>query len=159
MGNKLEFKISDYEPIRGPYENHKEILYELAKRSPYGVKVLYKTNEEVYLVKDVSPSLDLITILAPDEKSETGYQTFGTHTEAKNVIPCLRSLDTMTEDEMNELVGYNGLGMHVQFDFSGAIVDLISPQGIENYCKLIDWMYKKQFNTVLPRNAYIELSD
>lgn len=157
--SRIKFNIenTDWEPIKGPCEDDKIILDELAKRSPYGVKVLYKTDNEFYKVRDVSPNIDLITILAQDVTSATGYQFFGTHTEVKNVMPCLRSLYTITEDEINELVGHNGMQMSVQFDYEGKVIDIIAPWGIENYCKLIDWLYKKQFNTILPRNAYFEL--
>ena len=128
---KLNIENTDCEPIKGPCENDKIILDELAKRSPYGVKVLYKTDNEFYKVRDVSPNIDLVTILAQDVTSATGYEIFGTHTESKNVIPCLRSLYTITEDEIHELVGNNGMQMNVQFDYEGNVIDIISTMFVD----------------------------
>lgn len=138
----------------------KMVFKELCIRAFYGVKVQV-TNTWVgnltYTLTGFRKAAPKVYYFYTDERreSEPVYLNSGCYDK---IIPYLRSLDTMTEQE------YESIKPMLEGCTHRISLDMESPNFKVDFIKtfkpeLLDWLYAHHFNINLPKELYIEMPE
>jgi hypothetical protein len=115
-------------------EEKELLLKDLCARAPYGVKVQYNNN--IYNIDYISPIYEEVKLDIPDYYTVMAFE----------VKPYLRSMRSMTEEELYEIQEILGKGIEVHIDFISIVDSSINVLTYLELQALFDWLNKNMFD-------------
>jgi hypothetical protein len=116
-------------------KDEKELLLkDLCARAPYGVKVQYNNN--IYNIDYISPIYEEVKLDIPDNYTVMVFE----------VKPYLRSMRSITEQELHEIQEILGKGIEVHIDFISIVDSSINALTYLELQALFDWLNKNMFD-------------
>jgi hypothetical protein len=115
-------------------EEKELLLKDLCARAPYGVKVQYNNN--IYNIDYISPIYEEVKLDIPDNYTVMVFE----------VKPYLRSMRSITEQELHEIQEILGKGVELHIDFISIIDSSINSLSYSELQALFDWLNKNMFD-------------
>jgi len=115
-------------------EEKELLLKDLCARVPYKVKVRY--NNEIYNIDYILPLYEEVKLDIPNN------YTVG----VSEIKPYLRSMRSMTEEELYEVQEILGKGVEIHIDFISIIDSSIKSLSYLELKALFDWLNKNMFD-------------
>jgi len=115
-------------------EEKELLLKDLCARAPYGVKVQYNNN--IYNIDYISPIYEEVKLDIPDNYTVMAFE----------VKPYLRSMRSITEQELHEVQEILGKGIEVHIDFISIVDSSIKALSYLELQALFDWLNKNMFD-------------
>lgn len=115
-------------------EERELLLKDLCARTPYGVKVQYNNN--IYNIDYISPVYEEVKLDIPDNYTVMVFE----------VKPYLRSMRSITEQELHEVQEILGKGVELHIDFISIVDSSIRELSYLELQALFDWLNKNMFD-------------
>ena len=124
------------------------LLKDLCAKALYGVKVQYNNN--IYNIDYISPVYEEVKLDTPDDYTVMAFE----------VKPYLRSMRSITEQELHEVQEILGKGIELHIDFISIIDSSIKALSYLELQALFDWLNKNMFDYLglIPKGLGIKAS-
>jgi len=134
-------------------EDKSLLLKDLSARLPYGVKVHTWYNKPMDVkCTGVDVYTNTVNLDIPNDDDAKVY--------IENVKPYLRPLSSMTDEEREEWTDLFNKQLLELEKYSDEDAEEVAPQMFAmSHFSSINWLYSKHFNIILPKGAFIEVTE